>query len=267
MHLLIVGGSDAGISAALRAHELDPGVEGTLLLADDYPNFSICGLPYYLSGETADWRDLAHRKEFPGIEVLRRHRVRAIDAAARTVSVEHEGAAMMMRYDKLIVATGAKPVQPDLPGRELPGVFQLHTMADSFAVHLRLEEQPCDSAVLVGGGYIGLEIADALTHRGLDVTLLGRTESVLPTVDAEIGRLVGDELRRRGVRVFRGVSAGRIDKGTSMSPVAVTDTSGKVHRGSFVIVAVGSLSPWLRRRKLDWGSTRVASRAEFRRLA
>jgi NADPH-dependent 2,4-dienoyl-CoA reductase/sulfur reductase-like enzyme len=149
MHLLIVGGSDAGISAALRAHELDPGVEVTLLLADDYPNFSICGLPYYLSGETPDWRELAHRKEFPGVKVLRRHRARAIDAAGRTVSVEHEGAETMIRYDKLIVATGAKPVQPDLPGRELPSVFPLHTMEDSFAVHRRLEERPCESAVLV----------------------------------------------------------------------------------------------------------------------
>ena len=66
MHLLVIGGSDAGISAALRAHELDSSVEITLLLADDYPNFSICGLPYYLSGETPDWRDLAHRKSFRG---------------------------------------------------------------------------------------------------------------------------------------------------------------------------------------------------------
>jgi NADPH-dependent 2,4-dienoyl-CoA reductase/sulfur reductase-like enzyme len=86
----------------------------------------------------------------------------------------------MMRYDKLIVATGAKPVQPELPGRELPGVFPLHTMEDSFAVHRRLEERRCESAVLVGGGYIGLEMADALSQRGLDVALLSRTETALP---------------------------------------------------------------------------------------
>lgn len=240
MHLLIGGGSDAGISAALRAHELDPAVEVTILLADDYPNFSICGLPYYLSGETPDWHELAHRTEFPGIRVLRRHVARAVDAPSRTVSVEHEGAETTMRYDKLIVATGAKPVQPDLPGQELPGVYSLHTMRDSFAVHRRLEERSCESAVLVGGGYIGLEMADALTQRGLDVTLLSRPEAVLPTVDAEIGRLVADELRRHGVHVFTGVSAARIEKGTSTSQLAVADTTDKVHRADLVIVAVGA---------------------------
>ena len=240
MHLLIVGGSDAGISAALRAHELDAGAEITIVLADDYPNFSICGLPYYLSGETPNWHDLAHRTEFPGIRVMRRHIAHAIDAAARAVSVEHDGVETTMRYDKLIVATGAKPVRPELPGLDLPGVFPLHTMEDSFAVHQRLEEQPCKSAVLVGGGYIGLEMADALTQRGLDVKLLSRTETVLPTVDGDIGRLVADELRRHGVHVFTGMSAARVERGNATSPLAVTDTSHEVHRADLVIVAVGA---------------------------
>lgn len=156
MHLLIIGGSDAGISAALRAHELDPGVEITVVLGDDYPNFSICGLPYYLSGETPDWRDLAHRTEFPRINILRRHTARSINARAQTALVQHQGTETTMRYDKLIIATGATPVHPELPGRQLPGVFALHTMKDSFSVHQHLEEQSCESAVLVGGGYIGL---------------------------------------------------------------------------------------------------------------
>jgi pyruvate/2-oxoglutarate dehydrogenase complex dihydrolipoamide dehydrogenase (E3) component len=118
-----------------------------------------------------------------------------------------------MRYDKLIVATGAKPVRPELPGLELPDVFPLHTMEHSFAVHWRLEERSCDSAVLVGGGYIGLEMADALTQRAVDVTLLSRTETVLPTVDAEIGRRVADELRRHGAHVFTGRECGSHRKG------------------------------------------------------
>ena len=220
MHLVIIGGSDAGISAALRAYELDPGVEVTLLLADDYPNFSICGLPYYLSGETPDWRDLAHRKEFPGIKVLRRHRALEIGAAQRTVSVEREGAEVAMRYDKLIVATGATPVRPELAGYDLPNVFPLHTMEDSFAVHRRLDESSCASAVLIGGGYIGLEMADALRQRGLAVTLLSRTATVLPTVDAEIGLLVEEELRRHGVNVFTNVTATQIERQESPAPTA-----------------------------------------------
>jgi NADPH-dependent 2,4-dienoyl-CoA reductase/sulfur reductase-like enzyme len=89
MHLLIIGGSDAGISAALRAHELDPGAEVTIAVADDFPNFSICGLPYYLSGETPDWRDLAHRTQFPGINVLRQHTAESVDVARKSVSIKY----------------------------------------------------------------------------------------------------------------------------------------------------------------------------------
>ncbi|EQD78440.1 CoA-disulfide reductase, partial [mine drainage metagenome] len=84
MHLLIIGGSDAGISAALRAHELDPNVEITVVLADDFPNYSICGLPFFLSGETPDWHSLAHRTEFDGIRLLTNHTAEAVDAGAKT---------------------------------------------------------------------------------------------------------------------------------------------------------------------------------------
>jgi len=91
MRLLVIGGSDAGISAALRAHELDPNVEITVLLADAFPNYSICGLPFFLSGETPDWRSLAHRTEFDGISLLPNHTAEAIDASAKTVHVRsHE---------------------------------------------------------------------------------------------------------------------------------------------------------------------------------
>ncbi len=152
MHLLIIGGSDAGISAALRAHELDSGAEVTIAVADDFPNFSICGLPYYLSGETLDWRDLAHRTEFPGINVLRQHKAESIDAARKSVAIRNAAGEKIVRYDRLIVATGATPIRPNFPGGALDGVFLLHTMEDSFAVHRHLTERRAKKAVLVGAG-------------------------------------------------------------------------------------------------------------------
>ncbi|HWF45808.1 MAG TPA: hypothetical protein VG168_02290 [Bryobacteraceae bacterium] len=91
MRLLLIGGSDGGISAALWAHELDPSAEVAMLLANDFPNFSICGLPFYLSGEAPDWKQLAHRTEFEGIEVLRSHRATHIDAENGFVLAKHEG--------------------------------------------------------------------------------------------------------------------------------------------------------------------------------
>ena len=140
MRFLIIGGSDAGISAALRAREVDPTAEVTVLLADDFPNYSICGLPFYLSGETPDWHSLAHRTEFEGIEVRRGHRATRINPIAKTVAVYSEADGNhFFPYDKLLIGTGAGPVRPHLDGWELPGVFPLHTMKHSFAVHEYLE--------------------------------------------------------------------------------------------------------------------------------
>ena len=242
MHLLIIGGSDAGISAALRAQELRRGAEITVLVADDYPNFSICGLPYFLSGETPDWRSLAHRSEFPGLNILRRHLVQRIDASGKILSVAHAGTEMTIRYDRLVIATGAKPVRPNLPGSELEGVFLLHTMDDSFAVHRFLTEQNPRAVVLIGAGYIGLEMADALTQRGLEVTLLCRPETVLPTVDTAFGRLVEEELRHHGVRVVTGVSAVEINQIAAGRPsrLSIVDSTGAKHAADLAIVAVGA---------------------------
>ncbi len=241
MHLLIIGGSDAGISGALRARELDSSAEVTMALADDFPNFSICGLPYYLSGETADWRDLAHRTEFPGINVLRQHTAESIDVAGKAVAIRNANGTKVLRYDRLIIATGATPVRPNLPGSELEGVFLLHTMDDSFAVHRHLSERQPESALLIGAGYIGLEMADALKQRGLDVTLLSRSATVQPTIDPTLGRLVGEELQRNGVRVLTSVSAVGIEQTSegTQSRLCVTDSSGERHQTDMVIFAVG----------------------------
>ncbi len=241
MHLLVIGGSDAGISAALRAHELAPDTEITLLLADDYPNFSICGLPYFLSGETPDWRDLAHRSEFPGIDVRRRHVARSIDPGARRVRVEHDGRERDIDYDRLVIATGARPIRPSLPGSDLDGVFLLHTMDDSFAVKNHIAHRHPRTAAIVGAGYIGIEMADALTQTGIAVTLFSRSETVLPTVDPSLGRLIQTELERHDVRVETGVGVERIEQvaGGESASLSLTDSSGRLHQADLILLAVG----------------------------
>jgi NADPH-dependent 2,4-dienoyl-CoA reductase/sulfur reductase-like enzyme len=209
MRLLVIGGSDAGIAAALRARELDPSVEAIVVVADAFPNFSICGLPYYLSGDVGDWRELAHRTtsdlEQAGLQLLLDHTARAIDPAAKQVTVTSQRGERQLGYDRLVIGTGAVPIRPPIEGLDLPGVHVLHTMADTFALHQALAAG-AGSAVIVGGGYIGLEMAEAFCARGLAVTLVEQAPAVMPTVDVELGRLLGEELGRHDVQVVNDVT-------------------------------------------------------------
>jgi NADPH-dependent 2,4-dienoyl-CoA reductase/sulfur reductase-like enzyme len=210
MRLLVIGGSDAGIEAGRRARELDPTVEVTLLVADAFPNFSICGLPYYLSGDVADWRALAHRTtsdlEAAGLKLRLEHTARAINPEAKQVTVTDPGGTdHQLGYDRLVVATGAVPIRPPIDGLDLDGVYVLHTMGDTFTLHHALTAG-AGSAVIVGGGYIGLEMAEAFSARGLSVTLVEQAPAVMPTVDVELGRLLGEELGRHGVHVVTDVT-------------------------------------------------------------
>jgi NADPH-dependent 2,4-dienoyl-CoA reductase/sulfur reductase-like enzyme len=236
MRFLIIGGSDAGISAALRAREIAPGVEVTVVLSDAFPNFSICGLPFFLSGETPDWRTLAHRTEFEGIELLTNSTAQRISFEDRAVEISAQDGDKTVRYDRLLIATGAHPAMPQISGLNLEGVYPLHTMEDSFRIQEHLN-RGVRSAVMVGAGYIGLEMADALVHRGMTVTLVGRSEAVLPTVDADLGRIVEKELGRRGVAVQSGTEVTAIEKTGAL--LRVRGASGFSANAEIVIVAPG----------------------------
>lgn len=240
--VLIIGGSDAGISAALRAREIDPGVEVTVVVADRYPNFSICGLPFYLSGEVPDWRQLAHRTvteiESTGVRLLLEHRAEMIDPrAARVRVVAGAGHTRDLPYDRLIIATGAEPQRPPISGLTLPGVYVLHTMDDSVAVHERLARQNPRHALIIGGGYIGVEMADALTHRGLAVTLVQQGPSLLRTVDPAMAEEIAAELRRHGVAVATGIRVGGIER--DGSSLLVSAPGGFQEGADLVLVAAG----------------------------
>src|ERR1700758_606336 len=244
MHVVMIGGSDAGISAALRARELDPAVDVTVVLEDAYPNFSICGIPYYVSGEVTHWRNLAHRTvadlEATGMRLRTDTVARRIDVPGRKLAVTSaDGGEELLGYDKLIIGTGAVPVRPPIGGLAGPGalgpgdgVHLLHSMGDTFAVMRTLEQTAPASAVIVGAGYIGLEMADALTVRGLQVTQMEQLPEVLPTIDPELGTLVHAELAARGVEVLAGTAVRAISKaptgGAGRLEVAATAADGSM---------------------------------------
>lgn len=242
-HILIIGGSDAGISAALRIREMDTQAEVSVVVADTYPNFSICGLPFFLSGEVGDWHALAHRKaeeiQGRGIQLLLDHRAERVDAEAKTVRVHSPGGeTKSMPYDKLLIATGAESAKPPIDGVGLPGVFFLRWMKDSFAVKRWLEKEKPQRAVVIGGGYIGLEMADALSHRGIGVTLMEFAPEVLTTLDPDLGRLIREELQHRGVRVLIGKPVEAIIR--RKDDLLVQTVSGETAIADMVIVAAGA---------------------------
>lgn len=252
-HIAGIGGSDAGISAALRIRELDPSTEVTVVVADAYPDFSICGIPYYVSGEVTHWTNLAHRTAddlaATGMRVLTDTRATRINVGEHTLDVlDPTGAPTELSYDALIVGTGAVSARPPITGLTGPdalgpkdGVHLLHSMGDTFAVMESLEQRQPATAVIIGAGYIGLEMAEGLTTRGIAVTQIEALPEVLPTVDPELGALVHDELERHGVQVLANTTVSAI---TSTDTGALTVTA---HRGGetlhqtvdFVLVVVG----------------------------
>jgi NADPH-dependent 2,4-dienoyl-CoA reductase/sulfur reductase-like enzyme len=254
MHVVMIGGSDAGISAALRARELDPGAEVSVVVADAYPNFSICGIPYYVSGEVTHWRNLAHRTtadlEATGMRLRLDTTARRIDVTGRKLLVTAaDGAEELLSYDKLVVGTGAIPVRPPITGLNqlgpAEGVHLLHSMGDTFALMRTLEEAAPASAVIVGAGYIGLEMADALTTRGLRVIQMEQLPEVLPTVDPPLGAHVHAQLTGHGVEVLTGTTVRRVSRaapgaaGRLQVEATAADASPVTREADVVLVVVG----------------------------
>ncbi|WP_103517221.1 FAD-dependent oxidoreductase [Streptomyces sp. SM10] len=254
-HIVAIGGSDAGISAALRARELDPGSEVTVVVADAYPNFSICGIPYYVSGEVTHWTDLAHRTaedlKATGMMVRTNTRATSIDVSGRRVALrKRDGRTELLSYDALIVGTGAVSTRPPITGLTGPGalgphdgVHLLHSMGDTFQVMRSIEERQPAAAVVIGAGYIGLEMTEALTSRGIAVTQIEALPEVLPTVDPELGALVHDELKAHGVEVITGttVSSVRAESPGGILQVKATGPEGTpiLRAADLVLIVVG----------------------------
>ena len=256
MHLVAIGGSDAGISAALRARELDPATEVTVVVADAYPNFSICGIPYYLSGEVPRWQALAHRTmadlEATGMRLRLDTTARRIDVPARKLLVTAaDGSEDLIGYDQLVIGTGAVPVRPPIRGLDNlgpdDGVHLLHTMGDTFAVMRTLTVTAPARAVIVGAGYVGLEMADALVTRGLQVTQIEQLPEVLATVDPQLGALVRHQLTGNGVDVLTGTTVQAITRHHTepgqLQVEAVTTGGEPVTRAADLVLVVAGVRP------------------------
>jgi CoA-dependent NAD(P)H sulfur oxidoreductase len=208
--LVIVGGVAAGTKAASRARRVDPEGRITVYQEEPEPSISECGLPYLLSGVVEERDELVARttEKFAeqGIEVLVRHRVEKIDPENKKLSVSRleDGETFEDSYDRLILATGARAVLPPIAGAGLDGVFVLRFLTDSDEVMRYVGERSPKRAVVVGGGYIGLEVAENLRRLGMEVSLIEAEDRVALAYGPEVAERVEEHVEENGVRVYTG---------------------------------------------------------------
>lgn len=245
--VLIVGGVAGGASCAARLRRLDETAEIVVFDRGPHVSFANCGLPYFVGDVIADEGALllASRELFRqrfAIDVHTRHEAVAIDRARRTLRVRdldaQSGAAEREEpYDALVLSPGAAPVRPALPGIDLPGIFALRTIPDSQQIRRWIEERRPARALVVGGGFIGLEMAENLARRGLHVTVLEKLSQVMPPLDPEMASPVAAHLRGQGValRLGDGLAGFEADGATL---AALTESGTRLH-ADLVILSIG----------------------------
>jgi NADPH-dependent 2,4-dienoyl-CoA reductase/sulfur reductase-like enzyme len=206
--LVVVGGVAAGTSAAAKAKRANPDLEVVLLERDAHVSYGACGLPYFLAGVIHSAEDLIARSpaEFRerGIDVRTQHRVLEIDAPNKSLRVaDLQGTTdYVLPYDSLVIATGAEAFRPPIAGLDLSGVLTLRTLSDGLALHEALRNRPPQSVAIVGGGYIGLEMAEAFRALDLPVTIVEMAPQLMVNLDRDMSDLVLAEVERHGVRVL-----------------------------------------------------------------
>ncbi|MGE3284584.1 MAG: FAD-dependent oxidoreductase [Pseudonocardia sp.] len=241
--VLVVGGDAAGMSAASRIARHGCGSRVTVLERAAVVSYAACGMPYHLDGRIPDARTLLVRspQEFAalGIEVRLNHEVTAVDPVARTATVRSDGVDRVLGYDALLLATGARACLPPLPGRAADGVYTFRTYADMIRLADRLDRDRPRRIVLVGGGYIGVELAEVLRCAGVAVTLVEAGPTLLgTTLDPGPAAVVAEELAGRGIEVRLGEQVGGIH--TRAGAVSGVATSSGDVACDAVVVAVGA---------------------------
>lgn len=242
---IIVGGVAGGATAAARLSRLGVDREIIIIERGEHVSFANCGLPYYIGGviEKESSLLLATPELFRtryGIDVLLRHEVRAIDPQQRTVSVTNleTGEQLQLSYNELILSPGAAPLRPPMPGIDLPGVMTLRTVPDANAIRRYIAEHGVRRALVIGAGFIGLEVAENLHHAGIEVSIVEGGSHVLPPLDAHMSGYVEELLTAHGIRVEVGQIATGIRRCENGRLQAYSDTWSSAE-ADLILLSIG----------------------------
>ncbi|MGC5341310.1 FAD-dependent oxidoreductase [Streptomyces sp. DT171] len=244
--LVVIGGDAAGMSAASQARRLK-GPDELAVVAFErgrFTSYSACGIPYWVAGDVDGPDDLVARTpeehRAHDIDLRLRTEVTEIDVAGHRVRATDRdtGETYWTGFDKLVIATGARPVRPGLPGIDAPGVHGVQTLGDGQALLDSLEQAKGRRAVVVGAGYIGVEMAEALLRRGFEVTVLNRDEQPMTTLDPDMGRLVHRAMDGLGITTVNEAEVTRIETGADgrVTAVATDDTT---YPADVVVLGIG----------------------------
>ncbi len=243
--VVIVGGVAGGATCAARLRRLDEDAEIVLLDRGPYVSFANCGLPYYVGNIIRDEAKLllatpALFKERFNIEVRTRTEAVAIDRAARSITVHDHvtGRESKEQYDALMLSPGAAPIRPRWPGIHLPGIFTLRSIPDSREIREWLDSRQPQKAVVVGGGFIGLEMAENLAHRGIQVTIVELANQLMPPLDPEMAEYARRHVISRGVQVLLGDGVAGFEQSSS-GALRVRTQADAVLDADLVILAIG----------------------------
>lgn len=240
MKIIIVGGVAGGMSAATRLRRLMEDAEILVLEKGPFVSFANCGLPYYVSGEIADREALLVQTPESlsarfNLDVRPFHEVTAISPDKKTVTIKNEQGTFEETYDKLILSPGAKPLIPEMAGvAEATNVYSLRNVPDLDQIMAALAKKPA-TATVIGAGFIGLEMAENLSSRGIKVTVVEKAPHVLPPLDEEMAAFVQNELIRNDVRVITGESA----QSFTEQGQKIVLTNGEVLQSDMTILSVG----------------------------
>ena len=244
--ILIVGGVAGGASCAARARRLSEKAEIIIFERGPYVSFANCGLPYYVGDVITEEKELfvatpQRFKERFNVEVRTRSEVQSIDREKREIEVRDEDTGRTYReeYDALVLAPGAAPVRPPIPGIDLPGIFSLRTIHDSRQIKEQIAGGKARRAVVVGGGFIGLEMTENLVRRGLSVTIVEALPQVMPPVDPEMALPIQDHLTAKGVSLCLNDAVAGFEQRPGENAISVVTRSGHRYVCDMVLLAIG----------------------------